>query len=578
MIFKREKTFSTNTYFYLYIGGLFLIFLTIFVSLARYEFFQLAFRSPENEADSEEREFIRKLNKDPGLKEQTMIRRIDGIPYFVTLSNGETMEKPCLKCHGKPLNAPKELIRKYGDTRSFYRNEGEVVSAISIRVPMTTMITRTNHLLFLLSTILVSLLTIVFLAMTLVSKSLRNKQDYLEENIKARTAHLASVNQPLIKDISKRKQAEEELREANEKLNSIIQSSPLAIIVVDRLGVVLSWNKSAENIFGWQEKEVIGKVAPYIPEDRIAEYQENLTKELNGQQLRGKKFRRYKKDGQKVFIKIYTSQLHDSEGNITGFMAIIEDLTEHIRVKLEYQKSQKRAEQAMKMATLGAMAAGIAHEVNRPLNSIKLAASGMLYWFEEGNDPTKQQIIQNCRIISEQTEKTAEIIRHMRSIIKGDVYPGKTLVNLNGVVEAALDLISFQLTLKSVEIIKELTNPLPLIRGRTSGLEQVVVNIVLNAIQAFNGLDKQLKEIRCLTYVNENMVILEISDNAMGISKEVKDKLFTPFFTTKSGEGMGLGLFIVDTIVTTHEGQIQIINNQKGGATIKIEFPIANRL
>lgn len=372
-----------------------------------------------------------------------------------------------------------------------------------------------------------------------------------------------------------RKRAEEELWEVYEKISAVIQSSPLAIVVLDFMGVVQSWSKSAEIIFDWQEQEVIGHFVPYVLEDKMEEFMAAFKREWSGQNVRGLEVVRKNKFGQEVFVREYTSRLHDSDGNVTGLVVLIEDITVQKRVKMEFQVAQKQAEQAMKMATLGGMLAGIAHEVSQPLNSIKMAASGMIYWFEKGHDPSREQIIRNFRDISKQTEITADIIRHMRSIIKRDIYTEKTLVDLNAVIETALNLISFQVSLNNISIVKELTVPLPNILGRISAMELVLANLLQNAIQAFRYTENKSWKIKCSTHVEDNRVILEVSDNATGITKEAKQKLFEPFFTTKKGEGMGLGLFIVQSTVENCQGQIQIINNDEGGATIRVEFPIA---
>jgi len=225
-------------------------------------------RSPENEADAYESAFIKKLNEDPTLMEQSDIRILDGKPYFVTLRRGEVMEKACLQCHSTPGNAPGDLVKQYGPERSFGRHEGEVVSAISIRIPLATAYAHADRLSLVLSELLLLFLVGLFgiqftfsrqwlfkplealrtkaleistnrnqvgeeipppfgrelaeltRAFNAMSVSLRRERDHLEENVRERTAQLEEVNAQLQQDIAERKQVESSLKKANEQLQS----------------------------------------------------------------------------------------------------------------------------------------------------------------------------------------------------------------------------------------------------------------------------------------------------------------------------------------------------------------------
>jgi hypothetical protein len=221
-------------------------------------------RSPENEADEYERAFIKELNVDPELTERSAIRMLDGQPYFVTLRSGEVMEAICLQCHSTPDNAPGDLVEQYGPERSFGRQVGEVVSAISIRIPLATAYAHADRLSLTLSGLfllfLIGLFTTQFLlsrqwlfkpleslrskaleistnsdrvgeeiplpfgkelaelthAFNAMSVSLRRERDYLEERVQERTNQLEKLNDQLQQDIVERKRAESSLKNANE--------------------------------------------------------------------------------------------------------------------------------------------------------------------------------------------------------------------------------------------------------------------------------------------------------------------------------------------------------------------------
>ena len=223
-------------------------------------------RSPENEADEYERAFIEDLNANPELTERADIRLLDGEPYFVTLRRGEVMEAACLQCHSTPENAPGDLVKQYGPERSFGRYEGEVVSAISIRVPLSNAYEHADKLSWALSGLLLLFLTGLFVtqfllgrqwlfkplealrakaleistnrnrvgeeiplphgkelaeltrAFNAMSVSLRQERDNLEERVRERTMQLEELNVQLQQDIAERERVERSLKEANEQL------------------------------------------------------------------------------------------------------------------------------------------------------------------------------------------------------------------------------------------------------------------------------------------------------------------------------------------------------------------------
>ena len=223
-------------------------------------------RSPENEADEYERVFIEELNADPTLTEHSDIRILDGKPYFVTLRRGEVMEPACLQCHSTPENAPGDLVEQYGPERSFGRQVGEVVSAVSIRIPLATAYAHADQLSWTLSGLLLLFLLILFIIQFLFSRqwlfkplealrakaleistdraqvgeeitlpfgkelreltrafnamsvSLRRERDHLEERVRERTTQLEQLNEQLQQDIAERERVENSLKIANEQL------------------------------------------------------------------------------------------------------------------------------------------------------------------------------------------------------------------------------------------------------------------------------------------------------------------------------------------------------------------------
>lgn len=236
--------------------------------------------------------------------------------------------------------------------------------------------------------------------------------------------------------------------------------------------------------------------------------------------------------------------------------------------------ARRKAERARRLASLGIMAAGIAHEINQPLNSLKIIVDGMLYWHEKGKTFEFREVVEELKGVSAQAERINQIIKRVHTFVRRENSTELAPCNLNRAVEDVLSMIGYQLSSQGIRVKKSLLNPLPPILGDICRLEEVLINLLVNAKQALDAVSKKDKEISITTGVEKD-VILEISDNATGLNNNIKDKIFEPFFSAKeTGGGMGLGLSIVHSIAASFNGQISVTNNDKGGATFRVEFPV----
>lgn len=179
-------------------------------------------------------------------------------------------------------------------------------------------------------------------------------------------------------DITNRKKTEEALLEANNKLRALVQASPLAIVGLDLQGKVISWNSAAESIFGWRQDEVIGRCLPIVPQDRVAEFQELHQRELRGERLLSLELRRQRKDGSPVDISLSTAPLNDANGNLTGFVGIIEDITTRKRTEEALRQSEARFRAMFEGAPIGM---GLA-DLQRTLQEWNPAMRGLLGYGE----------------------------------------------------------------------------------------------------------------------------------------------------------------------------------------------------
>ena len=282
-----------------------------------------------------------------------------------------------------------------------------------------------------------------------------------------------------------------------------------------------------------------------------------------------------RKDGSQYSSETTITPVRDEVGRITNFIAIIQDITQRKQVECERAEAQVAMARAERLSALGTMAGGIAHEINQPLNSLKVFADGMLYWYKQGRVQDISEVMESIQEISKQAGRIDDIIKHMRAFIHGSHIDHLAPCSINQAVEQSLLLVGPQLASHDIVVTTQLWLDLPLVLGNSTQLEQIIINLLVNAMQSLVTSERTEKQIKIITRLENNQVFLNISDNGPGISKELQNKIFDPFFTTKfAGEGTGLGLSIVHAIVTSYGGRIKVQDDESsGGISFIIEFP-----
>jgi len=226
--------------------------------------------------------------------------------------------------------------------------------------------------------------------------------------------------------------------------------------------------------------------------------------------------------------------------------------------------------QSQRLAALGKLAAGIAHEINNPLGGILVLSSLVLEDLKE-DDPHRE----NLQEVIKQTMRCRDIVKGLLQFSRQE--KGKTeYVNVNDVLNSTLSLIEKQAMFHDIDVIKNFEQDLPMILGDQSQLQQVLINIILNAVQAM----KEIGKLTIDTYHdNKNdMVVIDVNDNGCGIPEDALDRIFDPFFTTKEvGEGTGLGLAIAYGIVTKYQGRMTVKSKVEEGTTFTIKIPVVDK-
>ncbi|MEW6260178.1 MAG: PAS domain S-box protein [Thermodesulfobacteriota bacterium] len=368
-------------------------------------------------------------------------------------------------------------------------------------------------------------------------------------------------------DISRSKQLEEQLAESERKYHDIFNNIPNPVFVLDIKTLdILDCNTSAETIYGYDREELIGKrFLELFPEGEREDY---AFKMLTASVVN--KARQIHRKGNALFVNIRISPSEYAGQSVL----LVTTTDETKRIEAEQQIIQ-----ASKMATLGEMATGVAHELNQPLSVIKTASSFFIRKIEK-NEPIPDAILQTlAKEIDSHVDRAARIISHMRQFgRKTEVRLEK--VNLNDVVKKSFEMFSQQLRARGIDVEWHLTEMTPWIWADAARLEQVFINLLINARDAIEErMEKTAnpsitKRIQLKTQVLSRTVAASVSDTGCGIPPDILDKIFEPFFTTKQvGKGTGLGLSISYGIVRECNGEISAVNNDDGGATFIVQFP-----
>jgi two-component system cell cycle sensor histidine kinase/response regulator CckA len=363
----------------------------------------------------------------------------------------------------------------------------------------------------------------------------------------------------VIRNTTLRRQQEEKILIANE----VFEHTLTGFIVISRDGVAQRINPAFTAITGYGEDDVIGQKVGILGHGAAMASVEPLSGETWNK----------RKDGTSYLEGFVFNAIRDQEGGIVQYIKSFRDITEVEETKRQRQLLLEQQEMMHRLSSISVLSAGIVHEIAQPLNAIKLLADGMLYLHNRGLFKL-EEFIESLEDIAGQAERINTLINQMRSFANADRQKETTPCSLNGAVRSIINILGQRLSNHGIITEIELDENLPSVLGTGSGYEELVLNLLINAMSALDSVDKREKEIVIRTFSREDKAILEIADNATGICADIKDRIFEPLFTTKKiGEGMGLGLSIAQSIVERFNGSIAAQNNVNGGATFTVQVP-----
>jgi two-component system NtrC family sensor kinase len=370
-------------------------------------------------------------------------------------------------------------------------------------------------------------------------------------------------------DITDRKRMERELKEANEFLMKLIESSVDGIIVTTMKGNILIFNQGAENILGYEAGEVAGKlnIRSIYPPGVAKEVMEKLKSPDYGGVGKLKSFPilHRRKDGVMIEGDLSASIIYDEEGNEIASIGIFKDLRERLRMERELQKTQQALLQSEKLAAMGRLTSQIAHELNNPIYGIMNTLE--LLKTEVPPESKRRRILE---LSLSETQRLTEMLRSMLSFSKPEEEKRKP-IKINELVEGILLVMEKQMKEANINVETCFDNEIPEIMASTNQMRQVMLNMIKNAKEAMpKGGTLTVRTSR-----EDNKVLIRIEDTGIGIPEEIRDKIFEAFFTTKQKvKGVGLGLSVCYGIIKDHGGEIRVQSEEEKGTTFIISMPI----
>jgi two-component system NtrC family sensor kinase len=370
-------------------------------------------------------------------------------------------------------------------------------------------------------------------------------------------------------DITDRKKMERELKEANDFLMNLIDSSVDGIIVTNMKGDILLFNKGAENLLGYGSEEVVEKmnIRSIYPPGVAKEVMQKLKSPDFGGigKLTSFPIFHRKKDGEMIEGDLSASLIYDEKGNEIASVGIFKDLRERSKMERELREIQQALLQSEKLAAMGRLTSQIAHELNNPIYGIMNTLE--LLKTEIPPESKRRRILE---LSLSEIQRLSEMLRNMLSFSKPEEETRKRL-SLNELLEGILLMMERQMRESNIRVVLDLDHQIPEVMASTNQMRQVMLNMFKNAKEAMpHGGTLTVR-----TAKEDQKVSVHIQDTGVGIPEEIRNKIFEAFFTTKQKvKGVGLGLSVCYGIIKDHGGEIRVESEEGKGTTFIISFPV----
>ncbi len=371
-------------------------------------------------------------------------------------------------------------------------------------------------------------------------------------------------------EITERKRAEEALRHSEGRYRTILNEIQEAYYELDLAGNYTFFNDALCRQTGYSREELMGmNYRRYVPEeDWKTTYERFNHVYRTGEPLRWAPLRAIAKDGRIIYTEDNVVPIHNESGEIIGFRGVSRDVTERKLAEEEKKQLEIKAQITSRLASVGEMAAGVAHEINNPLTGVTGYAQLLM-----DREDIPADIRADLEAINDGAQRVAGIVQRLLAFSR-QTKPERKLADINELIESTLILRAYHLRVNNIEVVTKLAPSLLETVVDPGQIQQVLLNLIVNAeteMKLAHGKGK----LTIITERSDSTIKIHVKDDGPGIKPEVMDRIFDPFFTTReTGQGTGLGLSLCYGIVTEHNGKLYTVSEPGKGATFTVELPV----
>ncbi len=536
--------------------------------------------NPGNRASDFERKYISRFNRSSsgqtgwkGLVSQ------NGQPFFIRLE-AVRMESSCLLCHGDPALAPASLLRRYGPGNGHNWKVGEVIGLESIAIPVARTFYQIRQaaliiFVFGLATLVVVLVLINYFHFIIAVRPLRRASSFFKSVVSGEKGldvrfdvrgsdEIAELGNSFNRMIGHLKKSQEDVRASETRYRQIFERSKDGILVTDCEGVILDINNAGIELFGCKNRHEFMEnvtihdffVHPEARNDFLIQIeQQGFVKDFEATFTR--------RDHAEIEVLVTATLQRNKQQQICQYECIIRDVS--ARKTMEQQ-----IRQAEKMASIGQLAAGVAHEINNPL-SIVLGYTGLL--LKECHD---ERLAGDLRVIRTNAGMCKRIVEDLLNFSR-QADTRFTRADIAETIGSVIDVLEGEFSGKGIDIKTDFGGDIPLVPMSVDKIRQVCLNLLINAAQAIGEKGSILVSTRLEQ--DGKMVRISFTDTGCGIPCNIQHKIFEPFFTTKEpGRGTGLGTSVSYGIIKEHSGDISFTSEEGKGTTFRIRLPLEEHL
>jgi PAS domain S-box-containing protein len=378
-------------------------------------------------------------------------------------------------------------------------------------------------------------------------------------------------------DITDRKLQEERLRTAEERARLIVDRALDAVITIDSHGAISSWSEQAEEIFGWPRSQALNRnlADTIIPPAYRDVHETGLKRFLatgEGPLLNRRiEITALHRDGHEFPVELSIAAM--KLGESWAFSAFVRDLTEKKHVEEALRDARAELTRVTRLTAMGQLSASIAHEIMQPLSAIVSNSDTCLHWLTR-DEPDLEKARMTAQRMARDARRASDIITHIRSLMN-KAASQRALVDVNSLIQDVLELTQWELRKREVSVHMELATSIPVIMGDRVQLQQVILNLILNGMEAMMPVRDRKRILLIKSQRHEpNEVQVSFYDTGVGLDPASADHVFEAFFTTKS-HGTGIGLSICRSILEAHHGRISALPRAPHGAIFQFSLPIA---